>query len=278
MIRRPFDAIVRDAAPVHAADVAGNDQRSLQRRRREESIGPQLAHRLAAPRAVLVRHAPCLVGLQRRARERSRRRREGLRRRRFLARDVALRHGALLDGNQRRACLTVEDEQMPGLRGDARRREPSGRPCASRTGSAATRRRSPRCRDGPSGNARRARRYRRAARRPSRQTGCGRAARRRSSRGSGCWSARRPGCAPGSATITDQALEEPVRPALLFFQVSAPTADGFCGTGSQLHFCFPVSASKPRTSPLGCGSRAPSAIADPTTIVSPITAGGDVTW
>ena len=39
----------------------------------------------------------------------------------------------------------------------------------------------------------------------------------------------------------------------------------------------PVTASKPRTSPLGCGFEVPSAMPDPTTIVSPTTAGGEVT-
>ena len=77
--------------------------------------------------------------------------------------------------------------------------------------------------------------------------------------------------------MTDQALAPPARAPLWFFHESAPTADGSCGTGSQVHFSLPVTASKPRTSPLGCGFEVPSAMPEPTTIVLPTTAGGEVT-
>ena len=115
MISRSLTPIVGDAAPRHAADVAGNDERAFQRRRREESVGAQRADGVAAPGAVLVGRPPGVVGLQRRRRERARRRRERLRRRRDLARHVALRDRALLDGNERRSGLAIQDEEMPVL-------------------------------------------------------------------------------------------------------------------------------------------------------------------
>ena len=59
--------------------------------------------------------APRLVRGQPRARERSRGRREGLRRRGLLARDVALRHRPLFDRNERRAGLAIEHEEVAGL-------------------------------------------------------------------------------------------------------------------------------------------------------------------
>ena len=55
----------------------------------------------------------------------------------------------------------------------------------------------------------------------------------------------------GSVTKIDQAFAAPVRAALPFFQVSAPTAAESCGIGSQVHLSLPLAASKPRTSPLG---------------------------
>ena len=76
--------------------------------------------------------------------------------------------------------------------------------------------------------------------------------------------------------MIDQALAAPVRRALPFFQPSAPGRLEDCGIGSHDHFCLPLAASKPRTSPDGWLVRLLSAIAEPTITVLPTTAGGEV--
>src|SRR4051812_44211184 len=50
-----------------------------------------------------------------------------------------------------------------------------------------------------------------------------------------------------------------------------------CGIGSQVHFRAPVRASNARTSPLAAFVRPLSATAEPTTTMSLMIAGGDVT-
>ena len=53
-------------------------------------------------------------------------------------------------------------------------------------------------------------------------------------------------------------------------------AEGFGGSGSQLQRRAPVRASKARTTPAGMSARVLSSMAEPTTTISSITAGGEV--
>ena len=71
-------------------------------------------------------------------------------------------------------------------------------------------------------------------------------------------------------------LDAPVRAALPFFQVEAPAAFGSWGIGCHVHLSLPVITSKPRTSPLGISTAPLSATPEPTTIVFPTMAGGEV--
>ena len=105
--------VVAEAAPVEAAGVARRLDRALQADRGEWTLGAQRGD--PAPGRL---HVPPASRPRRRRGSDSRRpksgelRREGLRRPGLLARDVRLRHGALLDREERLARLAVENEDV----------------------------------------------------------------------------------------------------------------------------------------------------------------------
>jgi hypothetical protein len=76
--------------------------------------------------------------------------------------------------------------------------------------------------------------------------------------------------------MMDQVLAPPVRLPALPFQLSWAGSLGSCGTGLQVQRNAPLRASKPRTSPLAPVVELLSATADPTTMKSLMTAGGEV--
>ena len=114
--------IVRGAAPVHSADIAGEDQRALQTGRGENLSGSRGLDFVRAPLLLLSIFPPGILGrqfLRNQGNGRSRLRRPGL-----LAGNIALRDRALLDGQERRARQPVQDEHSPHLRRDGDRRRP----------------------------------------------------------------------------------------------------------------------------------------------------------
>ena len=127
------------AAPVHAARAAGELNRRLRRRaflvkaeRRERpgvvepaALVPEFLARLhVIGGRVVGRHHVFLLELD--ARQRRRLHGERLRRRIPLAGDVALRHGPLLDAEDRFAGHAIEDEHVAGLAdGGERRNRPA---------------------------------------------------------------------------------------------------------------------------------------------------------
>src|SRR5438552_8078381 len=78
----------------------------------------------------------------------------------------------------------------------------------------------------------------------------------------------------GSTAIMDQAFAAPLFQGLAEVVLLAE----FGGMGSQLQRKAPDRVSKARTTPAGISTRPLSSIADPTTTMSSITAGGDVMW
>ncbi len=79
----------------------------------------------------------------------------------------------------------------------------------------------------------------------------------------------------GSAVIVDQTFTAPVC-SMPFSQVSCPGSPA-CGIVWKVQTSAPVLTSNARTSPGGASGRSTSAIDEPMTIRSPITAPGDVT-
>src|SRR4029453_14964541 len=73
---------------------------------------------LATPRAVFGRRPPRVLGLESLGRDRRDADREGLGRRRLLARHVALRDRALLDRKEGATRVALEDEQVADLGDD----------------------------------------------------------------------------------------------------------------------------------------------------------------
>ena len=108
---------IRAAAPIDAADVAGENDGSFQTRRREKAAPVEAFESRFAPGFVGRREPPGIVG-----REFLRREnvvlRERLRGRRLLAWNFRLRNSALLDRQQRFSGHAVEDEEMADLGGD----------------------------------------------------------------------------------------------------------------------------------------------------------------
>src|SRR5882724_2615268 len=80
-----------------------------------------------------------------------------------------------------------------------------------------------------------------------------------------------------STDITPQELAAPVVAAWEGFHSAAAGCVGLSGIGSNDHRCAPVLASKARITPRSTSVARLSPTDDPTTIVSPRTAGGDVT-
>src|SRR5438876_12460652 len=101
---------MREAAPVRAATDPRKHDGALEARRREDSLGPEGFDPLPAGVALGRRHAPGVVGSETRRRKRAGPYRERLRRPRFLSRHRAPRDGALLDGEERRTGLAMQDE------------------------------------------------------------------------------------------------------------------------------------------------------------------------
>src|SRR6266478_8754313 len=92
--------VEHDAAPVHAADVTGRQQRAARVWRGENAFVAQRGDELAALAAIPEREAPGIPGLYRALGGQRGERRERLRGPRLLARDVARRHGFLGDREQ----------------------------------------------------------------------------------------------------------------------------------------------------------------------------------
>jgi hypothetical protein len=103
------------APPVEPSDVARDDERAAQARRREDSLVAQPRDLAAAPLAIGLGDAPGLVCAEPLRREGRRQARQGLRGRRLLARHVALRRRLLRHREERLAGQAVEQEQVSGL-------------------------------------------------------------------------------------------------------------------------------------------------------------------
>src|SRR5262249_20997281 len=107
--------VKRRAAPVHSPRIARNDQRATDRWRREDSLGPQPLHPLAALAPIKIGHAPCLIGRQRLRHQGRRQRREGLGGGGRLAASIGLRNRFFDDGKHRRSGQPIENKQLSAL-------------------------------------------------------------------------------------------------------------------------------------------------------------------
>src|SRR6266436_876968 len=104
------------ASAVHSADVAGEDQRALQTRRSENFPASRGLDSLRAPLFLLRVFPPRILRrqfLRNQGNRRSRLRRPGL-----LSRDIALRHWAFLNGEERSTGESIENENAAHLGGD----------------------------------------------------------------------------------------------------------------------------------------------------------------
>ena len=103
------------AAPVHSADVSGNDQRAPQAGRGEDSFVSQRLESFQAGFALRGADAPRGIGRNVLRHKRRGRRRKRLRGRSHFPRHIALRHGAFLDRKYWLACVAIEDVEKAGL-------------------------------------------------------------------------------------------------------------------------------------------------------------------
>src|SRR5712664_3578040 len=108
-------AIVSRAAPGHSTDVAGNDERSPQTRRRKDAFGPKLADFLAAPFSVGLVGAPDIVRPKRLRYQRAWSNRERLCGRGNLAGDIGPGNRPLLDSEDGFSVLPIQNEEIAGL-------------------------------------------------------------------------------------------------------------------------------------------------------------------
>src|SRR5947207_11103449 len=107
--------VEHDAAPVHAADVTGCQERAARVRRGENAFVAQRGDELATLAAIPESEAPGISGLHRALGGQRGERRERLRGPGLLARDMARGHGSLDDREQWLPAGALEYVQHAGL-------------------------------------------------------------------------------------------------------------------------------------------------------------------
>src|SRR5687768_6163102 len=115
-VEYPRLGVDRGAAPLPTAVEPWQHHRALTTRRRKESLPPQCAKALECRRARVRRTIGDVTLAKYLTSEGGRPERDGLCRPRLLAREVGWRRRSLLDGKERRARMTVEQEDEAALR------------------------------------------------------------------------------------------------------------------------------------------------------------------